>query len=127
MAFRLPRVFRATSFFVLLLAVALVCGGQWWLSRGRWRTDALPVSTGQTPAYANKVDPNTAPWQELACLPGIGERKAQDIVSYRKAHAAAGPAFNSPADLTRVKGIGVKTADRIAPFLSFPTTGPEEE
>src|SRR5215213_594330 len=33
---------------------------------------------------ADRIDPNTATWQELAVLPQIGEKRAKDIVSYRE-------------------------------------------
>lgn len=42
-------------------------------------------------------------------LPGIGQSRAQQIISRRP--------FSRPRDLTRVKGIGPKTLDRILPQL----------
>ena len=50
----------------------------------------------------------------LAALPGIGPSKAAAIVSDRQ---AKGP-FSSVADLQRVRGIGPKTAQALAPFLT---------
>jgi len=52
---------------------------------------------------------NTAAAEELAELPGIGPVKAKAIVEYRLHN---GP-FRSVDDLTRVKGIGRQTIDRI--------------
>jgi len=87
-----------------------------------------------------RIDPNTAEWWELAALPGIGEVLAGRIVEHREQHrpedAAARPVgvdqiagsatsaavervFRSVADLERVKGIGPKTAARLAPYLMF--------
>ena len=55
------------------------------------------------PSNADKVDINKADARELSeRLKGIGEKKAQAIVSYRKEHGA----FRSLHDLEKVKGIG---------------------
>ena len=61
----------------------------------------------QTGAEANPkpqgvVNINTADARELETLPGIGEKRAEDIVADREAN---GP-FRIPEDLTKVKGIG---------------------
>ena len=67
-------------------------------------------------AYAEpaQVNINTATVETLASLDGVGEIKAQAIISYRKEN---GP-FQSADDLTAVKGIGQRTleknADRVA-------------
>ena len=49
-----------------------------------------------------KIDLNTADQYDLRRLPGIGEKRAQDIVDYREAH---GP-FQSVEELDNVEGIG---------------------
>lgn len=53
----------------------------------------------------SQVNINTATVEELTALPGIGEKKAQAIVKYRKKHGR----FSSASDLTNVKGIGDQT------------------
>lgn len=63
---------------------------------------------------AGQVNINTADVQTLSTeLKGVGEKKAQAIIDYRKEH---GP-FKSITDLSSVKGIGDKlledNADRI--------------
>lgn len=55
------------------------------------------------------VNINTANVEQLQTLPNIGQVKAEAIVKERKAN---GP-FKSVEDLTRVKGIGVKTVEKI--------------
>ncbi len=52
-----------------------------------------------------KVNINTASAEELTTLPGIGEKKAEDIVKYRKKNGN----FKNIEDLTNVKGIGEKS------------------
>ncbi|QOP46071.1 ComEA family DNA-binding protein [Sulfurimonas paralvinellae] len=49
------------------------------------------------------VDINSANQSELMSLKGIGAKKAEAIVSYRKGHC-----FKKAEDLTAVKGIGSK-------------------
>ena len=57
---------------------------------------------------AGPVDINQADAAELAAaLDGVGEVKAEAIVSYREEH---GP-FSSAEDLAEVKGIGPKTVE----------------
>lgn len=73
----------------------------------------LPPPTGT--AQPEFVNINTATEAELAALPGIGEKRAADIVADR---AANGP-FRYPEDITRVKGIGEGT---LAGLLDYITT-----
>ncbi len=51
---------------------------------------------------SSKISINTGTIEELMTLPGIGESKAKDIISYREAN---GP-FNTIEDITKVTGIG---------------------
>lgn len=56
--------------------------------------------------FAAPVDINKASAKEIAAsLQGVGQKKAEEIVKYRKQHGA----FTSLADLKKVKGIGDKT------------------
>lgn len=68
-----------------------------------------PLGDGET------LDPNTATAEELQRLPRVSRALAERIVAER---LRVGP-FTSPADLTRVPGIGARTAERLAPFLEF--------
>jgi competence protein ComEA len=81
-------------------------------------TSAVGESTGsRTHPRAPRagVDLNAAGAAELVALPGVGPVMAQRILEYRAAH---GP-FASLADLRRVKGIGPRTCERLAPLVRF--------
>ncbi|MCW3791387.1 helix-hairpin-helix domain-containing protein [Paenibacillus sp. LS1] len=90
-------------------------------------TNSNPSVTSETASNSNppvvrevtgdsgKIDVNTAPVSKLTELPGIGEKKAQAIVDYRNAH---GP-FVKVSDLTKVKGIGMKMLEKMAPYVQI--------
>lgn len=66
------------------------------------------------------IDLNTASVADLTRLPGIGEKRAQDIIDYRTEH---GP-FRIPEDLTKVDGIGEGTLQGLIDRI---TTGEESQ
>lgn len=73
-----------------------------------------------------RVDPNEADWPALAALPSIGEKRAREIVEYRRAYEAeheGAVAFKGAEDLMNVKGIGKATTRALEPHLVFPPAG----
>lgn len=75
---------------------------------------ALPAPT-RSPERA-PVDLNTATLEELQTLPGIGEKRAGDIIEDREKN---GP-YAFPEEITRIKGIGEET---VAELLEYVTVG----
>jgi competence protein ComEA len=67
-----------------------------------------------------RLDPNTAPADELVRLPGVGPALAERIVAYRAAH---GP-FRTLADLDSVSGVGPALLARAAPHLALAPAPP---
>ncbi len=60
-------------------------------------------------AFASPVNINTADAKTIAAnVNGVGTKKAELIVAYRKKHGA----FKSASDLTKVKGIGPKIVEK---------------
>ena len=65
-------------------------------------------------AASGKVNINTASEEELARLPRVGSTVAQRIVEFRKKNGK----FERAEDLMLVSGIGDRTFDLIAPYVS---------
>ena len=75
-----------------------------------------PPQNRTNPATPNKpelLNINTASAEELQTLPNIGEATAQRIIDYRTQHGD----FSSIDDLQNVRGIGVKTLEKLRPFI----------
>lgn len=78
-----------------------------------------PVATAETAPSAVQpglVDLNRATADQLETLPGIGPKRAQDIIDYRQQHP-----FTSVDDLDNVRGVGPKTMETLRPLV---TVGP---
>ncbi|MGI9950097.1 ComEA family DNA-binding protein [Vibrio hyugaensis] len=62
------------------------------------------------------VNVNRASASELAAsLPGVGEKKAQAIIDYRKKNGK----FKNASDLTNVPGLGDASVAKMKPYLKF--------
>jgi len=70
------------------------------------RTNAVPAQATVTPTA---MDVNTATFEELQKLPGIGPKLAERIIAHRP--------FKTLADLDRVPGIGPATLKRLEPLI----------
>ena len=67
------------------------------------------VAQNSAPAPAGAININTASETALAAMPGMNQNKAKAAIADRNAN---GP-FQSCDDLTRVKGIGKKTVEKL--------------
>jgi|GEM_PF-860062 len=82
---------------------------------------AKKLSPGET------VDVNTAGFDDLLRVPGIGKTRARAILEYREGH---GP-FGTLDELDKVKGIGKKSLKKLVPWLRIggpatPVPSPDE-
>ena len=69
--------------------------------------EAEEIPAGETRKEATKegkVNINTATVEELKTLKGVGEKKAEAIIEYRKKNGS----FQTKEDLMKVRGIGKK-------------------
>jgi len=97
----------------VLVVLGLASMGGWWIAHGGCRGELVEIERAQPRTAQFEVDLNQADWPELAQLPDIGETLARRIVDSRNQQ---GP-FLDHNDLTRVRGIGPKTVERIRPYL----------
>lgn len=122
------------EFAVLMLAAAFLAFTAGWFARGAQSAgpvqievahsaggqvaqvgeSAAPSAQASAAAPTGKVNINTADSETLQTLPGIGEKRAADIIAYRESH---GP-FQRPSDLTRVDGIGSGTLEGLLDWIT---------
>ena len=72
----------------------------------------------------SRLDPNVIDAESFAALPGIGPGLADRIVAYREQFHREQPgqvAFRTLKDLENVKGIGPAIAQKLEPYLIFPS------
>ena len=115
---------------ILIIALILLVGALWFLFRVVIKKQrpirASDVKTetsfnredeqrSESKLPAEPVNINTAGLMEIEALPNIGMSKAKDILEYRDKN---GP-FRSLDDLTKIKGIGEKTLEKIKPFITL--------
>ena len=65
---------------LVLLAILLAFLLTRYACNRMYVSDPQPEVTPRFDELADRIDPNTADWQTLAALPGIGERRARDVV-----------------------------------------------
>ena len=73
------------------------------------------TNTSVSNSKQGTININTATLEELQTIKGIGKKKAEAILQYRKEH---GP-FRTKEDLLQVKGIGKKALEAIESQVTF--------
>lgn len=108
----LRRADQACVGFVVAVSLAAIAG--MWLYQSRRDGGLIDIERDPThESYSFQIDINEANWPEFTLLPDVGEVLARRIVESREVE---GP-FADHDDLTRVKGIGPKTLQKIRPYL----------
>ncbi|MEG0765639.1 MAG: ComEA family DNA-binding protein [Pseudoflavonifractor sp.] len=118
------------EFVTLLLTAALLAFAGGWFFRGNQSAAPIQVETVRTlppvqvpqllpapsvtPAVTEKININIADEKTLQSLPGIGKKRAADIVAYREAHGN----FRIVEDITKVSGIGESTLAELLPYIT---------
>jgi len=110
---------------ILLAALILYLGLR--LMRDRtFIDDPQPIRALRQHELADRIDPNVADLPTLSALPGLGDKRAADIIAYRDAAARRDPSrppFAKLEDLLRIRGIGYSMMLQLAPHLRFPESG----
>jgi competence protein ComEA len=78
-------------------------------ARGASAGTTTTTTTTSTTPTSGLINVNTASAEQLAALPGLGEKTAAAVVAYRAAHGK----FKSVADLDRVEGVGPATLAKL--------------
>lgn len=73
------------------------------------------TNTNVSNSKQGTININTATLEELQTIKGIGKKKAEAILQYRKEHGA----FRTKEDLLQVKGIGKKALEAIESQVNF--------
>ena len=73
------------------------------------------TNTSVSNSKQGTININTATLEELQTIKGIGKKKAEAILQYRKEHGA----FRTKEDLLQVKGIGKKALEAIESQVNF--------
>ena len=118
---------------ILLIAVDFLAFVTGWTRRGTGQSGPMLVETQRSlgdvkltlaaptsSPESETVDINTAGVEELMTLPGIGEKRAQDIIDEREVN---GP-YRFPEDLTRVSGIGEATVAGLLDYITVEGVAP---
>ena len=106
---------RSEQKFLFAFLLAALIGVAIWSWRHSARLDQLIDIDRRSAQTADfQIDLNRSTWTEICTLPGIGDQLAHDIVEYRQTF---GP-FPSNESIQSVSGIGPRTYEQIAPFLT---------
>ena len=97
----MPKRFRSFVATGLAVVVALVMGSGL-------------AAAAPKPTPSAKLDINKASVEELVGLPGVGEKLAQRIVTYREKAGA----FKATEELMNVRGIGEKSFQKLERFIT---------
>jgi competence protein ComEA len=98
---------------LVLTSACLVLMAGYWFYLGGHRGELIEIDRADPLTAKYEVDINRADWPEMVQLPGLGETLARRIIDDRREH---GP-FRDIDDLDRVDGIGLRTLERIRPYL----------
>ena len=96
--------------------VALVLGAAVLPGLGSTASEHLGASVSpaaRQQQVADKIDVNSASVEKLQEVPGIGPATAERIVAWRQEH---GP-FQRLDELLNVRGIGLKSLEKLRPYL----------
>lgn len=107
---------------VTLVFIGLIAGvyigrnsiGTWITLNPGTPDSGSSAEPNQSPTDLGKVNINSANINELCLLPGIGEKKAKSIISFREEFGR----FTRPEDLLHVDGFSYTTIEELRPYIT---------
>jgi hypothetical protein len=111
---------RAVLALFILIACAVLAYRAW--HQTHLIPDPEPPTAARASELITKLNPNTAPWEQLAILPNLSEERAKKIIAYRTRYEhdhPNQPTFTKPEDLLRIPGIGVAMLETLEPYFVF--------
>ncbi|MFT5899033.1 MAG: competence protein ComEA [Glaciecola sp.] len=97
------------NYLLLSTAILAACAVMPTQAASTALTANTATKASMSQAVNAKIDINKADAGQLTALPGVGVKKAEEIVKYRELNGN----FNSVDELVNVKGIGVKMVAKI--------------
>lgn len=94
---------------LLIILIALLCAATGKIIYTIHTQVVFTNNTDKTLLNKLKINLNTASVKTLCLLPGIGEKRAQKIIEYRKLNNG----FSNIDEITKVKGIGKKRLEKM--------------
>ncbi len=95
----------------VLAGLLALLGVMWWRHGGNG--GLIDIDRAPPLVARFQVDVNRADWPELIQLPGVGQILAERVIAERARHGE----FRSVDDLSRVRGVGPRTLERIRPYI----------
>ncbi len=102
------------SILVIGILILVVNNPMQTSQKGKELKEGMGITEGKTEEI-KKVNINKADIETLIKLPGIGPVKAKAIIDYRENIGK----FESLNEITKVKGIGKKTMEKLEPYLEI--------
>ncbi|MFN4190251.1 MAG: ComEA family DNA-binding protein [Pseudothermotoga sp.] len=99
--------------FITFVGLIILLG--FALEKGYNKQDATVDRVDQRKMIEFPIDINSASYEDLLQIPGIGPAKAKAIIQFRE---QSGP-FRTIDDLVKVSGIGKVTAQRISSYVKL--------
>jgi len=99
--------------FTLPWSVKSVPSVQWQDTQAVEGEDVVVCVDCNPLIFGERLNINTATFEQLLSLPNIGQKKAQDILTYRERNGR----FETLIDLDAVRGIGPKTIQQLEPYI----------
>ena len=99
---------------VAFVIVGIIC----FLFAGMFAVSCFAGLSGKVSIIVDdRINPNHAPAASLVRLPNIGPSRAAAIIEYRQQKNNPTAAFEKPAEMQEIKGIGPKTVENMRSWL----------